>query len=189
MVALLLLVPCFWQPHIMAGDLSSHFYNAWLAGQIEQGKLKDEGLSLAHPLTNVLSDWVIEKLFYRVGRSATERIVVGAAVEIFFWGAFFFVATVVQQRCWIIAPSLGMLTYGLVFHLGFLNFYLSTGFSLWVLTLLWAPRSRAKLLAGPPHRGAGAPGACSPLGLGRRGATLCARSAAGARVPEMGHSF
>jgi len=34
-VALLLLVPCFWKPHIRAGDLPSHLYNAWLAGQIE----------------------------------------------------------------------------------------------------------------------------------------------------------
>ena len=71
-VALLLLVPCFWQPHIMAGDLSSHIYNAWLAGQIEQGKVQGAGLTLAHPITNVLADWVIEKLLYRVGRSASR---------------------------------------------------------------------------------------------------------------------
>ena len=38
-VALLLLVPCFWQPYIEAGDLASHTYNAWLAGQIELGKV------------------------------------------------------------------------------------------------------------------------------------------------------
>jgi hypothetical protein len=138
-VTLLLLVPCFWQPHIMAGDVPSHLYNAWLAGQIEQGKLTAQ-LSLAHPITNVLADWVSEKLLYRFGLSATERIVVGAAVEIFFWGAFCFVGAAAEQRCWIIAPSLAMIAYGLIFHIGFLNFYISTGLSLWMMALLWRPR-------------------------------------------------
>ncbi len=138
-VALLLLVPCFWQPHIMAGDLPSHLYNAWLAGQIEQGKLPAQ-LSLAHPTTNVLADWISEALLYKVGLLATERIVAGAAVEIFFWGAFCFVAVAAGQRCWIIAPSLAMIAYGLIFHIGFLNFYISTGLSLWMMALLWRPR-------------------------------------------------
>src|SRR4029078_42986 len=78
-VALLLLVPCFWQPHIMAGDLPSHLYNAWLAGPIERNFSKQ--LSLAHPITNVLADWVSEGLLYSLGPSAAERIVAGAAVE------------------------------------------------------------------------------------------------------------
>jgi hypothetical protein len=47
---------------------------------------------LAHPLANVLADWVSEGLLYRFALSATERIVAGSAVESFFWGAFFFVA-------------------------------------------------------------------------------------------------
>lgn len=138
-VALLLLVPCFWQPHILAGVLPSHLYNAWLAGQIKQGKFPPQ-LSLAHPITNVLADWVSEGLLYRLGPSATERIVAGAAVEIFFWGAFCFVAAAGGQRCWIIAPSLAMIAYGLIFHVGFLNFYISTGLSLWMMALLWRPR-------------------------------------------------
>jgi len=66
--------------------------------------------------------------------------VTAAAVEVFFWGAFVFVAAVVGRRCWIIAPSLGMIAYGLIFHMGFLNFYISTGFSLWVMALLWRPQ-------------------------------------------------
>lgn len=138
-VALLLLVPCFWQPHILAGVLPSHLYNAWLAEQIEQGKFHPQ-LSLAHPITNVLADWVSEGLLYRLGPSATERIVAGAAVEIFFWGAFCFVAAAGGQRCWIIAPSLAMIAYGLIFQIGFLNFYISTGLSLSMMALLWRPR-------------------------------------------------
>jgi hypothetical protein len=97
-------------------------------------------LSLAHHLTNVLADWVSEGLLYRVGPSATERIVAGSAVEIFFWEAFYFVAAAAGQRCWIIAPILAMIAYGLVFHVGFLNFYISTGLSLWMMAFLWRPR-------------------------------------------------
>ena len=147
-VALLLLVPCFWQPHIIAGDLPSHLYNAWLAGKIEEGKFPPQ-LHLAHPITNVLSDWVSEALLYRLGPSAAERIVAGAAVEIFFWGAFCFVAAVAGQSCWIIAPSLAMIAYGLIFQFGFLNFYLSTGLCLWMMGLLWRPRSPWCWLAVP----------------------------------------
>ncbi len=139
-VALLILVPCFWQPYIEAGDLASHTYNAWLAGQIELGKVPPGSVTLAHPLTNVLSDWALQALVYKLGRAGAERIVVSAAVEIFFWGAFCFVAAVAGHRCWIIAPSLAMIAYGLIFHLGFLNFYISTGFSLWLMALLWRPR-------------------------------------------------
>lgn len=147
-VALLLLVPCFWQPHIMAGDLPSHFYNAWLAGQIERGKLPPE-LSLAHPVTNVLADWAAQALLYKLGPSASERIVAGAAVEIFFWGAFCFVAAAAGRRCWIIAPSLAMIAYGLIFHIGFLNFYVSTALTLWMMSVLWRPRRPWRWLALP----------------------------------------
>jgi hypothetical protein len=140
LIAGLLLIPCFWQPRIIAGDLSSHLYNAWLAGQIEQGQVPGQSLTLAHPITNVLADWALERLLPTVGPSSAERIVAGAAVEIFFWGAFFFVVAATEHRCWVIAPSLGMITYGMIFHLGFLNFFISTGFSLWLLALLWRPR-------------------------------------------------
>ena len=33
-----------------------------------------------------------------------------------------------------------MIAYGLIFQIGFLNFYLSTGLSLWMMALLWRPR-------------------------------------------------
>src|SRR5262245_45894484 len=89
-VALALLVPCFWQPHIIAGDVPSHVYNAWLAGLVNRGQAP--GLYLAHPLTNVLSDWALQALLLPAGRTWAERIVIGASVEIFFWGAFVFVA-------------------------------------------------------------------------------------------------
>jgi len=134
-VALLLLVPCFWQPYILAGDLASHSYNAWLAGEIRAGRAP--GLTVEPVYTNVLTDLWLERLIRAYGRSGAEPVVVALAVETFFWGAFLFIGGIHRAKPWMMAPSLAMLAYGLVFHFGFLNFYLSTGLSLWIMWLLW----------------------------------------------------
>jgi len=146
-VFLALLVPCVWQTHIEAGDLASHRYNAWLAGQVQRGGIA--GLTVAHPLTNVLSDGIMAALMGPLGPVWTARLVCGAAVEIFFWGAFYFIAAANGRKPWILAPSLGMLAYGMIFHFGFLNFYISTGCSLWILALLWNPSRRGILQSIP----------------------------------------
>jgi hypothetical protein len=137
LVSIVLLTPCFWQPHIEAGDLSSHLYNAWLARQVAAGKLP--GLVIVPVWTNVLADWALSALLGMLNPTWTERVFVSAMVLIFFWGAFYFVRQVTNRLCWPLTPLLGMLTYGLVFHLGFLNFYLSTGYCLWIIALLWQP--------------------------------------------------
>jgi hypothetical protein len=80
------LVPCFWHPNIEAGDLSSHTYNAWLAQLIESGRAP--GLWLARQSTNVLFDLLLSHLGNLLGLRAAEKIVVAAAVLLFFWGAF-----------------------------------------------------------------------------------------------------
>jgi hypothetical protein len=146
-VTIALLIPCVWQPHIEAGDLASHLYNAWLAGQIQGGAIA--GLTVAHPLTNVLSDGIMAALIGPLGPAWTARLVCGVAVETFFWGAFCFIAAANGRKPWILAPCLGMLAYGMIFHFGFLNFYISTGCSLWILALLWNPSRRAMLQAIP----------------------------------------
>ncbi len=146
-VALALLIPCFWQRHIQAGDLASHVYNAWLAGQIENGAVS--GLTLAHPLTNVLADWALQAFLYAWGPAWAARLVAGAAVETFFWGAFYLIATLTGARRWMMVPSLTMLAYGLIFHFGFLNFYLSTGLCLWIMALLWNPTRRRLMISIP----------------------------------------
>ncbi len=146
-ISLAMLVPCFWQARIQAGDLSSHVYNAWLAGQIETGAIK--GLTLTPLLTNVLTDWILQALIYTAGPIAAERLVCACAVLIFFWGAFFLVNTGTGRRPWLFAPILAMLTYGLVFHFGFLNFYLSAGFCFWILGLLWNPTTKRVAAAAP----------------------------------------
>jgi len=39
LVSAAILIPCFWQRHIQAGDLASHVYNAWLAQLVGDGGL------------------------------------------------------------------------------------------------------------------------------------------------------
>jgi hypothetical protein len=146
-ISVAMLIPCVWQERIQAGDLSSHVYNAWLAGQIQSGNVK--GLTVAPLSTNVLSDWALERLLYAAGPVAAERVVSGAAVLIFFWGAFFAVDAATGRRPWLFCPLLAMLSYGLIFHFGFLNFYLSVGFCFWTLGLLWHP-SRGRVVAAVP---------------------------------------
>ncbi|MEQ1946840.1 MAG: hypothetical protein ABL995_06615 [Bryobacteraceae bacterium] len=136
-LALLLLIPCFWQPHIQAGDFSSHIYNAWLATQVEQGILP--GIAIHSQWTNVLADWILPMLFRWGGRAFAERIIAVFAVQSFFWGAFYLLAVVCGRKPWHLAPVLAMLAYGTVFQLGFLNFYLSSGFCLWMMAALWNP--------------------------------------------------
>ncbi|MBZ5603566.1 MAG: hypothetical protein LAO79_14800 [Acidobacteriia bacterium] len=130
-VSLVVLIPCFWQSRIQAGDLSSHIYNAWLAQWIERGEAP--GLELTHPWTNVLFDTILSTLLRAVGADAAQRIAVSGAVLIFVWGAFFFIATVSRRRPWFLMPWIAMLAYGWVFHMGFFNFYLSLGLCWWAL--------------------------------------------------------
>jgi hypothetical protein len=141
-ISALLLVPCFWQARIQAGDLSSHVYNAWLAGEIQKGHLP--GLTVVSQLTNVTFDLMLGGLLGPFGVGAAQRIAVSAAVLVFFWGAFALISVASRRSAWPVAPLLGMLAYGWVFHMGLFNFYLSVGFSLGALALLWnGPRRSA----------------------------------------------
>lgn len=143
----LILIPCFWLDHIQAGDLSSHVYNAWLATQIETGAVP--GLAVVPTWTNILSDVALEALPRFVGAAGAERVVVGTGVLLFFWGTFYVATVATGRRPWLLAPCIGMLSYGLVFHLGFLNYYVSTGLCVWVIALLWRP-SRWRAVAALP---------------------------------------
>src|SRR2546425_11841576 len=109
LLSIVLLIPCFWQRRIQAGDLSSHIYNSWLAQQIELGKAP--GLVIAPMSTNVLFDLMLVRLFRIAGPEAAQRIAVSIAVLIFFWGAFAFISTASGRRPWYLAPCLFMLAY------------------------------------------------------------------------------
>lgn len=145
--ALLIAIPCAWQPHIQAGDLSSHLYNAWLANQVESGPLP--GLSIVPQFTNVLFDHLLSLLLKTGSVVLAERIAVVAAVQIFFWGCFAFVFAASDRPAWAVAPFLAMLAYGAVFRLGFFNFYISVGLCLLAVALLWRSRGWIRLAAFP----------------------------------------
>lgn len=147
LVSVLLLAPCYWQPRIQAGDLSSHIYNAWLAQLIESGRI--QGLQIVRQTTNILFDLMLGGLFKLLGAEAAQRISVSLAVLIFIWGAFTFASVVSGHKPWQIMPSIAMLAYGWVFHMGFFNFYLSLGLCSWALALLWKPSARRAAAAIP----------------------------------------
>lgn len=146
--AALISVPCFWQHHIQAGDLSSHLYNAWLVNQAKAGQLN--GLHVVLQFTNVLFDRLLSFLLMKSGSVVVaERIAVLVAVQIFFGGCFVLASTVARRPAWSIAPFLALLTYGAVFRMGFFNFYISVGLSTFAIALAWRNRLRRGLLAIP----------------------------------------
>jgi len=146
-LSIFLLIPCYWQPRLQAGDLSSHIYNAWLAELIDSGRI--HGLTIASQSTNLLFDLMLGGLYRLVGAEAAQRIAVSIAVLVFVWGAFAFVSKVAGRRPWHLLICIAMLAYGWVFHMGFFNFYLSLGLCFWVLALVWDPSGRRWLLALP----------------------------------------
>jgi hypothetical protein len=146
-ISLLLLVPCFWQAHIQAVDLSSHLYNAWLSILISQGKAP--GLVLVSQRTNVLFDLILAGLMRAVGPWGAEHIAVPVAVLVLAWGAFAMICAVSHRRPWYAMAFVAMLAYGWTFHMGFLNFYLSLGLCFWALALLWKRHWKLSLCALP----------------------------------------
>jgi hypothetical protein len=138
-LSILIVVPCFWQRRLEAGDLPSHIYNAWLAQLVQRGRAP--GLYIAWRWNNVLFDLL---LFYSAklcGFAIGSKIVVAVCVLVFFWGVFSFVTAVSGRPPWFLAPCLAMLAYGYTFNMGFFNYYLSVGLACFGLALLWKPSS------------------------------------------------
>jgi len=132
MVSAVILIPCFWQPQIASADLASHAYNAWLTSLVEQGQLT--GLHIEPQITNFAFDWLLVRLMEIWGTALAQRIAVSICVLVFFWGALSFVRSQSKQPSWHPVPILLALSYGLVFHLGLFNFYLSLGICLFALS-------------------------------------------------------
>jgi hypothetical protein len=141
-LSLLVLAPCFWHSRIQAGDLSSHAYNAWLAGQVEQRPVP--GLAIVPQYSNVLFDLMLASGMRFCSAGNAQRIAVAASVLIFFWGSFAFVGAAAGRTVWWIAPCLAMLSYGWVFHMGFFNFFLSLGLRLFALSTWFTGRIKAR---------------------------------------------
>lgn len=144
LISVVLLVPCFWQSRIQAGDLSSHLYNAWLGTEILAGR--GGGLTMASPSTNVLFDHLLLGLMRLGGPVVAERVSVAVSVLILFWGAVAWLRAATGTDPRVFMPCLAMLAYGWVFHVGLFNFYLSCGLVFWALALAWR-RKRRRLIA------------------------------------------
>lgn len=121
----ILVVPCFWQRSLEAGDLSSHIYNAWLVQLIERGQAP--GLSVANQSNNILFDQILSGLAHFVTLNLAARIGAAIAALVFFWGTFALAATFAKRWPWFLAPVIGIFAYGWTFNFGFFNYYLSIG--------------------------------------------------------------
>src|SRR5579872_2670848 len=93
-----LVLPCWWQSRIQAGDLGSHIYNAWLAQLIASGR--GPGLAVVPQTTNVLFDYLLKALLGAFGADAAQRIAVSLGVLVLVWGAFAFVRRVSSTVPW-----------------------------------------------------------------------------------------
>lgn len=150
LISAVVLLPCFWHHEIEADDLGSHLYNAWLVQLIHRGELP--GLSVVHPWTNVLFDYMLSGFGAAFGLHAGEKISVALAVLVFFWGAFGLVAAATRRAPWLIAPCIALAAYGWTFEMGFFNYYLSLGLAFWGVAIFWRGRrwDRLALLAIAP---------------------------------------
>src|SRR5271154_921104 len=144
LISVLLLVPCFWHKHIEAGDLGSHVYNAWLAQLVQQGKAP--GVYVVWQWNNVLLDLILFYLAKILRLAAAEKLAVSLCVLIFFWGVFAFLTAVTARKPWYLTPVIAMLAYGYIFHVGFMNYYLSIGLACIGLALAW-PLKRKGIIA------------------------------------------
>ncbi len=135
LISACVLVPCFWHQRIVAADLGSHLYNAWLVQLIRRGEVP--GLWLARRWNNVLFDYLLEFLSRVFSLSATERIATSICVLIFFWGMFALAAATARRPAWFLMPAIAMFTYGYTFHMGFFNYYLAIGLSFWGIAIAW----------------------------------------------------
>src|SRR5450755_4338257 len=98
LVSLLIGIPCVWQPHIQACDLSSHLYNAWLVNQVSAGQLP--GLYTVPQFTNVLFDHLLSFLMRHGSALIAEKVAVLLAVQVFFWGCFRMVSVMAVCPAW-----------------------------------------------------------------------------------------
>jgi hypothetical protein len=145
LISAAILIPCFWHAHIQAGDVASHVYNAWLAELVQQGKAP--GVYLVWQGKNVLFDLMLSQFGRLFGLGIAEKLAVSLCVLVFFWGVFALASVAAGRRPWFLLPGLAMLAYGYVFHMGFMNYYLSLGLACFGLAALWKGSRRGILVA------------------------------------------
>jgi hypothetical protein len=142
-VSALVIVPCFWQRRLEAGDLGSHIYNAWLAQLIERGQAP--GLWIARQWNNVLFDLILSGLGKVFSLDFAACSSAALAVLTFFWGAFTFIAALTKRSPWFVCPVIGIMAYGWCFNYGLFNYYLSVGLAFIALAILLRTRGWKRL--------------------------------------------
>jgi len=147
LLSALLLIPVFWHPHIEAGDLGSHVYNAWLAQLVQKGTAP--GVYSVWQWKNILFDLLLLSLSNLFGIAAAEKIAVAFCVLLFFWSLFALIAIATRRSPWFLTPFLAMLSYGYVFHMGFMNYYLSIALACLGLSVVWSGRPKLQLASLP----------------------------------------
>ncbi len=145
LLSVLLLIPIFWHHHVEAGDLGSHVYNAWLAQLVRKGTAP--GIYSVWQFKNVLFDLLLLSLSNLFGIPAAEKISVTLCVLLFFWSVFTLINVATRRPPWLLTPLIAMLSYGYVFHMGFMNYYLSIAMACLGLSLVWSARRKLQLLA------------------------------------------
>jgi hypothetical protein len=145
LISVFLMVPSYWHAHIEAGDLGSHVYNAWLAQLVQQGRAP--GVYTVWQWNNVLFDLLLFYFAKAFGYVAAEKIAVSLCVLTFFWGLFALMKAMSRCWPWFLTPLIAMLAYGYVFHMGFMNYYLSLGLACFGLSLVWPARRNGLIAA------------------------------------------
>jgi hypothetical protein len=138
-------VPCFWTERAGTGDLLSHVYNVWLVQQIKAGHTP--GLSLATSHTNILFDLMLDYLVTWFGFGMGTKIGLATAVLIYTGGQITLWKTVAPKGWKAVSPLALMLSYGWLYAVGFINFYLALGLGYFAIALLWsAPRAQRRYI-------------------------------------------
>jgi len=107
---------------------------------IEQGKAS--GLSIATQWDNVFFDFLLSGLGHFFNLFVAARIAAAAAVLIFFWGAFSFIAAVTDSAPWLVTPVLAAISYGWTFNAGLLNYFISIGLTFFAIAIVYRGWSR-----------------------------------------------
>jgi hypothetical protein len=139
-----LLVPCFWHKPLLAGDLGSHVYNAWLVHLTTNGQAT--GLWISPQWTNVLFDWILGGLASVLPIRFAGKLAASFAAMLFFWGTFSFTSVASKRLAWVITPLLAVTTFGWTFQKGLFNFYLSLGLAFAGVAFFWSQKGWRRTL-------------------------------------------
>jgi hypothetical protein len=135
--------PCLLLPFPQLGDLHTHLYNGWLAGQLDSPNTPAAltGCFYLVPMwTNTLLDRLLTLSVPLLGPAASARAAALLTVCCFFLSVFLWQRVTLGRWPLVFAPLLLALTYGWLLRAGFLNYLLALGFAFAAAACLRLPR-------------------------------------------------